>query len=50
MDKELYNELREIENRLFPIRVKIGTPLNDKLYYIWSDLYDYLEEVEVKDE
>lgn len=50
MNKELYNELREIEDRLFLIREKIGTSLHEKLDYIWAELYDYLEEVEVKDE
>lgn len=50
MDKELYNELREIEDRLFKIREQIETSVHGKLAHIWAELYDYLNEVEVKDE
>lgn len=45
MTKELYDELREIEDRLYDI----GRELDDKgeLCDAWCALYSYLEKVEV---
>ena len=49
MSKELYNELREIEDRLYNIANEIGEMFNSELGDSWSSLYSYLEKVEVND-
>lgn len=43
MTKELYYELREIENRLYNIARENGEIFNSELGYAWSLLYTYLE-------
>lgn len=47
MKKELYDELKQIEDRLYDI----GKKLDDEgeLCDSWSLLYSYLEKVEVND-
>lgn len=44
MNEKLYNELREIEDRLFHI-VLINELLDSEIGDIWSDLFNYLEEI-----
>ena len=43
MTKELYDELREIEDRLYNIAKEIGEIYNGELSDAWSLLYTYLE-------
>lgn len=49
MNKELYDELREIEDRLYNIANEIGEMLDTELGDAWASLYSYLEKVEVND-
>lgn len=49
MTKELYDELREIEDRLYNIANEIGEMFDSELGDTWSSLYLYLEKVEVND-
>ncbi len=55
MTKELYDELKEIEDRLYNIGTKIGEIQNGErivggqLLCAWSSLYSYLKKVEVND-
>ena len=49
MTKELYDELREIEDRIYNIAKENGDIFNSELGDIWSALYSYLETVEVND-
>ena len=44
MTKELYDELREIEDMLYNIARENGEMYNSKLGDAWSLLYTYLEE------
>lgn len=51
MSEELYNELCEIENRIYDILEKTGGVLNPKnnvLGMAWSLIYDYLYDVKNK--
>ena len=45
MDKELYDELREIEDRLYDIASENDNIFDSKLGEVWSALFSYLEEV-----
>ena len=45
MTKELYQELKEIEDRLYDICTEIDSE-GEKLYDVWLALYSYLEKVE----
>lgn len=49
MTKELYDELKQIEDRLHDIADGIGEILDGELSDAWSSLYSYLEKVEVND-
>lgn len=49
MNKELYDELREIEDRLYNIANEIGKTFDTELGDAWGSLYSYLEKVEVND-
>lgn len=44
MNEELYNELKEIEDRLYDIMVVLDRRATSKLSDSWSLLYDYLRE------
>lgn len=45
MDKELHDELREIEDRLYDIASENDNIFDSKLGEVWSALFSYLEEV-----
>ena len=45
MNEELYNELREIEDRLYYIAIENGYVIDTELGDVWSALYSYLEKV-----
>ena len=45
MNEELYNELREIEDRLYYIAIENGGVIDTELGDVWSALYSYLEKV-----
>lgn len=45
MDEELYNELREMEDRLYDIFESNGGVFDTELAHVWSALYSYLEKV-----
>ena len=47
MTKELYYELREIEDRLYNITNEIREPLDGELSGVWASLYSYLEKIKV---
>ena len=47
MTKELYEELKEIEDRIYDICTEIDCE-GEKLYDVWNALYSYLEKVEDK--
>ena len=49
MNKELYDELREIEDRLYNIVNEIGEMFDTELGDAWASLYSYLEKAEVND-
>lgn len=49
MNKELYDELREIEDRLYNIANGIGEMFNSELGDAWSLLYAYLEKIKHSD-
>ena len=49
MNKELYDELREIEDRLYNIADKIGEMFDSELGDSWASLYTYLEKVNTSD-
>lgn len=49
MDKELYDELKQIEDRLYNISNEIGEMFDSELADSWALLYSYLEKVEVND-
>lgn len=49
MTKELYDELKQIEDRLYDIANEIGEIFDGELSDAWSSLYSYLEKVEVND-
>lgn len=49
MNKELYDELVEIEDRLYNIVKENSDIFASELGDIWSALYSYLEKVEVND-
>lgn len=49
MNKELYDELREIEDRLYNITTEIGGIYNSELGDAWSLLYSYLEKINPSD-
>lgn len=42
MNEELYNELKEIEERLYDIAEKDGGVLESELGDAWSIIYNYL--------
>lgn len=45
MTKELYEELRQIEDILYDIVMENGDINNTELGDVWSALYSYLEKV-----
>lgn len=45
MTKELYEELRKIEDRIYDIVSENDNILDSKLGEAWSALFSYLEEV-----
>lgn len=45
MYEELYNELREIEDRLYDIANENGGVIDTELGDAWSAFYSYLEKV-----
>lgn len=45
MNEELYNELREIEDRLYDLANENGGIIGTELVDVWSALYSYLEKV-----
>ena len=45
MDKELYEELRKIEDRLYDIVSENDNLFDSKLGEVWCALFWYLEEV-----
>ena len=49
MTKELYDELKQIEDRLYNIYREIAAIQNTELGYAWMELYSYLSKVEVND-
>ena len=49
MNKELYNELLEIEDRLYDIANEIGEVFNSELGDAWSLLYTYLVKINPSD-
>ena len=49
MTKELYDELREIEDRLYNIVNENDDIFKSELGDVWRALYSYLKEVEVDD-
>ena len=49
MNKELYDELREIEDRLYNIANEIGEIFDSELGDAWSLLYTYLEKINHSD-
>ena len=49
MTKELYDELREIEDRLYNIANEIGEMFDSELGDSWSSLYSYLEKISPSD-
>ena len=49
MNKELYDELREIEDRLYNIANEIGEMFDTELGDSWALLYSYLEKVNHSD-
>lgn len=49
MSKELYDELKQIEERLFYIASELGEIFYGELSDAWSSLYSYLEKMEVDD-
>lgn len=49
MTKELYDELRKIEDRLYDIAKENGEMYDSELGDAWNLLYTYLEKVEVND-
>ena len=49
MTKELYDELREIEDRLYNIANEIGEMFDTELGDSWASLYSYLEKVNPSD-
>lgn len=49
MTKELYDELRQIEDRLYDIASEIGEIHYGELSDAWCSLYSYLEKIEVND-
>lgn len=50
MNEESYNELREIEDRLYDILTENGGVCNNELGEAWSIIYDYLHNATNKDE
>lgn len=49
MTKELYDELREIEDRLYNIANELREMFDSELGDSWSSLYSYLEKVNTSD-
>lgn len=49
MTKELYDELKQIEERLFYIANEFGGLFDGELSDAWSSLYSYLEKIEVNE-
>lgn len=49
MTKELYDELRQIEDRLYNIASEIEETHCRELSHAWAILYSYLEKIEVND-
>ena len=49
MNKELYDELREIEDRLYNISNEIGEMFDTELEDSWVSLYSYLEKINPSD-
>ena len=49
MTKELYDELKQIEDRLYDIANEIGEIYDGELSDAWSSLYSYLEKIDVND-
>lgn len=49
MNRELYDELKQIEDRLFDITNEIGNIFDGELSDAWCSLYTYLEKVDVND-
>ena len=49
MNKELYDELKQIEDRLYNISCEIGEILHGELSDAWLSLYSYLEKIDVND-
>ena len=50
MNEELYNELCEIEDRLYDILTENGGVYNNELGEAWSIIYGYLLNATNKDE
>lgn len=48
MNKELYEELREIEERLYNIVIENSEVCELELCVIWSSLFKYLEKVKTE--
>lgn len=49
MTKELYEELKQIEDRLYKIGKEMDAIQNTKLGDAWMTLYSYLKKVELND-
>ena len=49
MTKELYDELRQIEDRLYDIAIEIDEIRCAELSHAWASLYSYLEKIDVND-
>ena len=49
MDKELDDELKQIEDKLYNIGREIDAIQNTELGDAWMSLYSYLKKVEVND-
>lgn len=49
MTKELYDELKQMEDRLYDIGRETGDINNTELGDAWMALYSYLEKIEVND-
>ena len=49
MTKELYYELKQMEDRLYDIGRETGDINNTELGDAWMALYSYLEKIEVND-
>lgn len=46
MNRDILEELKEIEDKLFTIRYELGSSVEDDLTTSWYYLYTYIEELE----